>query len=116
MTDFLQGLEVRLADRFSIAPVDRPDGLDFEVVPFSGRNLDARESDNDPVDESQSELTGLPLETFQKRLRTRGALAAYRVGEGNYLVVDRAAKPVLEVMTRMQNLRKGRRLSEILGH
>ncbi|MEA5159811.1 hypothetical protein U5903_03395 [Cereibacter johrii] len=102
MTDFLQGLEVRLADRFSIAPVERADGLDFEVIPFSGRSLAEGAQEAGEVGEDQGELQGLSLATFQKRMRVRGALSAYRVAEGSYLVVDRAAKPVLEMMAEKQ--------------
>lgn len=102
MTDFLQSLEVRLADRFSIAPVERPDGLDFEVIPFSGRSLAEGAQEAGEVGEDQGELHGPSLAAFQKRMRVRGALSAYRVGEGSYLVVDRAAKPVLEMMAEKQ--------------
>lgn len=102
MTDFLQGLEVQLADRFSITPLDGPAGADFDVLPFSGLKLDQRESNDEPVGEAEAELGGSKLQSFQKRLRTQGALPAYRLGEGSYLVIDRAAKPVLDVMSEMQ--------------
>lgn len=102
MTEFLKGLEVRLADRFSIAPVERPDGLDFEIVPFSGRTLELHGAEDGQVVEAQGELGGALLDAFQKRVRLQGALSAYRVGPRNYLVVDRAAVPALQIMERMQ--------------
>lgn len=102
MTDFLSGLEVRLADSFSISPLDNDD---FEVVPFSGKRLSDEGADSDLVtaNENMSELSGSDLRTFQNRVRQRGALAAYRLSPGSYLVVDQAATPALEVMARMQH-------------
>ena len=58
MTDFLQGLEVQLADRFSITPIDGPVGADFDVLPFSGLKLDQRESNDELVGEAEAELGG----------------------------------------------------------
>lgn len=101
MTDFLQGLEVRLADRFSIAPRETVEGLDFDIVPFSGRRLEADVSVGQEVAESQGELSGSRLSQFQQRVRTQGTLPAYRVGDGQYLVIDRSAKPVLKAMETM---------------
>lgn len=102
MTDFLQGLEVRLADRFSITPksAEESDWLDFDPVPFCGRNLE--EINQDDVLEGHGELRGATLSRFQERVRDRGSLPAYRVGDGSYLVLDRGAKTVLDVMSRMQ--------------
>ncbi|TCP38802.1 DEAD/DEAH box helicase [Rhodovulum marinum] len=96
LTDFLSGLEVGLADRFSISP--DASGTDFEVVPFSGRRID----DIDSVPESMAELGGAELGDFQRKLRGRGALNAFRLGPGKFLVIDRAAAPVLQVMAEMQ--------------
>lgn len=102
MTDFLAGLEVRLADRFSIAPTEAGD--DFEVVPFSGQTI--REAgfaeDAAGVPETAGELSGEALRTFQKRVRERGALPAFRLAPGSFLVIDRAATSVLETMARVQ--------------
>ncbi|GMG84562.1 DEAD/DEAH box helicase [Paralimibaculum aggregatum] len=104
ITDFLQGLEVRLADRFSISPGRNARGEeDFEIVPFSEQALAARSDGETGISEAEGELGGAQLGRFQRRVRTSGALAAYRVGDGSYLVVDRGARPVLEVMSRMQN-------------
>ncbi len=101
MTDFLSGLEVRLADSFSISTSGTED---FEVVPFSRQRI--REYDGEleagSVSENQSELAGQELQRFQSQVRSRGALAAYRLSPGNYLVIDRAAAPALDVMARMQ--------------
>lgn len=103
MTDFLSGLEVRLADSFSLSP--NAEGNDFEVVPFSAERLskEGLVADEGTVRESHGELAGPGLQVFQRRVRDRGALSAYRIGPGNYVVVDRAAFPALEVMTSMQH-------------
>ena len=101
MTDFLQGLEVRLADGFGIAPKSDSEGfLDFDPVPFSGQNLEVVAEED--VAEAHSELRGDALRRFQERVRTRRALSAYRVGDGSYLVVDRSAQTALEVMSGKQ--------------
>ena len=101
MTDFLQGLEVSLADSFGIAPKTDSEGhLDFDPVPYSGRRLEGVAADE--VTEVHSELHGEAMRRFQERVRTRGALPAYRVGDGSYLVVDRSAQTALDVMCRKQ--------------
>lgn len=101
MTDFLSGLQVRIADRFSLAPNAALD--DFEVVPFDGQRLDGNERAEDAaISEQGAELAGEDLHLFQARVRDRGALPAYRLGPSNYLVIDGAAALALEVMARMQ--------------
>ena len=102
MTNFLQGLEVRLADGFGVAPKwdDGSELLDFDPVPYCGRNLEG--INEGEVTEGHSELHGESLSRFQERVRTRGSLPAYRVGDGSYLVIDRGARTVLDVMSRMQ--------------
>jgi superfamily II DNA or RNA helicase len=102
MTDFLSGLEVRLADAFSISP--NAEGSDFEIVPFSRERLgELGEVRDGEVDEAQGELEGDPLGAFQRRVRERGALPAYRVRPGSYLIVDRSAMPALKVMAEKQH-------------
>ncbi|TNC12678.1 hypothetical protein FF100_13450 [Methylobacterium terricola] len=53
--------------------------------------------------EEASELAGSLLRGFQDRVRARGALSAYPLEPGNFLVVDPAAAPALSVMSRMQH-------------
>lgn len=101
LTDFMQGLEVRIADRFSISTSSKGTD-DFEIVPFSGKSIEELESSGEAVSESAGELSEQTLRRFQQRVRTQGALSAYRVGEGNYLVIDRSARPILDVMVEKQ--------------
>ena len=108
MTDFLSGLEVRLSDAFSISPVG--DGADFEVVPFSRDRLAAAGEVRDgEIDEAQGELAGEALRAFQRRVRDRGALPAYRVRPGSYLIIDRSAMPALKVMAEKQRAPRAER-------
>lgn len=101
LTDFMQGLEVRIADRFSIS-ISSNGADDFEIVPFSGKNMKELETSGEAVSEAAGELSEQTLRRFQQRVRTQGALSAYRVGEGNYLVIDRSARPILDVMVEKQ--------------
>ncbi|MBR1216412.1 DEAD/DEAH box helicase [Bradyrhizobium sp. U87765 SZCCT0131] len=103
MTDFLSGLEVRLTDGFSLSPNE--DGTDFEVVPFSAERLSSQGlvPDNGDVSERHGELDPARLKIFQRRVRDRGAMSAYRINPGSYLVVDRAALPALEAIASMQH-------------
>lgn len=102
MTDFLAGLEVRLADSFSIAP--HASGEDFEVVPFAKDRLTEQDAT-----EAMAELAGTDLQQFQSKLRERGALNAFRLSPGRYMVVDRTAAPALEVIAEMQQAPRAER-------
>ncbi|MGK7663524.1 MULTISPECIES: DEAD/DEAH box helicase [unclassified Marinovum] len=100
MTAFLRGLEVRIADRFSIAP-DASLGQ-FEIVPYSSERLDSDGIADDEISEQNAELTDEALAVFQHRLHTRGARPAFQLGNNSYLVIERGAAPVLEELARAQ--------------
>ncbi len=59
-------------------------------------------SSGDGVGEENSELLGLELGAFQRRVRDRGALPAFRLAPQSFLVIDRDAAPALDVMAVMQ--------------
>ncbi|MCT4579129.1 DEAD/DEAH box helicase [Donghicola sp.] len=99
MTAFLRGLEVRIADRFSISP-DEALGH-FDVVPYSAERLENAEIGDD-ISEEQAELSGEELAIFQFGLHQYGAKPAYRIGNNGYLVIDKGAASVLAEMTRAQ--------------
>ncbi|SHM66396.1 DEAD/DEAH box helicase [Roseibium suaedae] len=99
MTAFLRGLQVRIADRFSISP-DSSLGQ-FEVVPYSSERLDEK-GITDNISEAQAELPGEALAVFQFGLRERGVRPAYQLGHNSYLVIDKGTVPVLEEMARAQ--------------
>ncbi len=88
-SDFLSGLEVHLASGFSMDPGAGQDGLDFEIRAHQGQDNGAPE-------------VAANAASVSARIRERGALPAYRLGRGSFLVVDTAARPVLDVMARMQ--------------
>jgi superfamily II DNA or RNA helicase len=100
MTSFLRGLEVRIANRFSISP-DKSLGQ-FEVLPYSSKNLDQQGIHDGEISEADAELSGEELAAFQYRLHTRGARSAYQLGNNSYLVVDQSSAPILEEMVRVQ--------------
>ena len=100
MTAFLRGLEVRIADRFSIAP-DATLG-NFDVVPYSSERLRGEGIGDDDISEQNAELTGEALAVFQHRLHSRGARPAFQLGNNSYLVIDKGAAPVLAEMARAQ--------------
>lgn len=105
MSDFLRHLHVQIADGFSITPLGSDTDSEFEVVPFSRKSL---EDENEAVaggevSVTMAELAGRPLKEFQQRVRDRGALSAYKVGSGRFLVVERSAAPALRVMAEMHH-------------
>ena len=103
MSDFLRRLHVQIADGFSITPTGSDIDPEFEVVPFSRKALEDEneETEDGEVSVAMAELAGRPLKEFQKRVRDKGALSAYRVGSGRFLVIDRSAAPALKVMAEM---------------
>lgn len=111
MTSFLKGLEVRIANRFSISP-DKALGQ-FEVLPYSSRQLDARGLHEDEISEADAELSDEALASFQYKLHSRGACPAYQLGNNSYLVIDSASAPVLEELVRVQRADRDERQSFI---
>lgn len=105
MSAFLRRLHVQIADGFSIMPTGSDIDPEFEVVPFSRKALEEENEDTEDgeVSVTMAELAGRPLKEFQNRVRAKGALSAYRVGSGRFLVIDRSATPALKVMAEMHN-------------
>lgn len=102
ITDFLQGLEVQVADCFSLQPIGEAASGNFNVIPFSARSLDQRAVEAGEVSESEATLSGQAMELFHQKLSQRGALPAFRLKPNSYLVIDSSARPVLELMARKQ--------------
>jgi superfamily II DNA or RNA helicase len=105
MSDFLRRLHVQIADGFSIMPTGSDINPEFEVVPFSRQALEEENEDTDDgeVSVTMAELAGRPLKEFQNRVRSKGAMSAYKVGSGRFLVIDRSAAPALKVMAEMHH-------------
>lgn len=115
MSDFLRRLHVQIADGFSIMPTGSDIDPEFEVVPFSRKSLEDENEDieSGEVSVGMAELAGRPLKEFQKRVREKGALSAYRVANGRFLVIDRSAAPALKVMAEMHHAPREERRSFI---
>lgn len=99
MTDFLSGIKVQLVDRFSISPTGEDD---FKIIPFDGEHIKELLDENGKITEDLSEIDGINLKRFQRMIKERGSLTAYRVQPGHFVVVEQSAKPALDVMARMQ--------------
>ncbi len=99
LSDFLDGLEVKLVDRFSISPKDDDQ---FDIIPFSSDGIDDTVIAGEPVSEVLSELEGAALRVFQGRVYTRGARPAYMLSPQKYLVVDPGAEAALRIMAEIK--------------
>ena len=115
LSNFLRNLQVQIADAFSIDPKGSDIDPEFEVVPFSRKSLDdeAVDPSTGEVSSALAELADRPLKEFQKRVREKGALPSYKVGNNRYLVIDQAARPALAVMARMHHANRDERLAFI---
>lgn len=115
MSDFLRRLHVQIADGFSIMPTGSDIDPEFEVVPFSRQALEEEnaQSDDGEVSVTMAELAGRPLKEFQNRVRSKGAMSAYRIGSGRFLVIDRSAAPALKVMAEMHHASREERAAFI---
>lgn len=105
MSNFLRDLNVQIADSFSISPTGSDLDPEFEVVPFSQKSIEEEfeSQGTGEISVGMSELAGRPLKEFQKRVRSKGAQSAYKVGDKRFLVVDQAAMPALRVMADMHH-------------
>ena len=97
LSEFLKGIEVGITDQMSLTPRGE---ADFEVLPFARRKVE--DLDAGQPGEADAELKGGDLSEFQSRVRRQGALSAYRIGRGRYLVIDRSAQPALRAMVEAQ--------------
>lgn len=92
---FLDRIEIVACDKVGLA-FDDDDPLSFAPLPFHSGKLDV----DDLADEAASPLQGEALETFKKEANRRGAQPAYNVGHNRYLILDRSAIPVVDVIAR----------------
>lgn len=90
----LDRIEIITSDRVGLQ-VDDEDDSKFEAVPFVGSGL----SDDSQPGTDDSPIKGHELSQFQKQVSERGAQPAYRIGNGKFLILDRTAVPVVQVIS-----------------
>ncbi|RVU33944.1 DEAD/DEAH box helicase [Hwanghaeella grinnelliae] len=92
---FLERIEIVSCDRVGL-DVGAAGTLDFAPMPFSSAEL----GENQTASTETAALRGEALERFQQEATNRGAKPAYQVGENRYLILDRSAMPVVDVIAR----------------
>ncbi len=98
MNSFLEGLKLRACASLAIGEASSAD--DFSPVPFSTRDPNERTQE---AEESDALLTGNELSSFQKGFRARGATPAYRLADGEFLILTPGVMPLAELMSRKQH-------------
>lgn len=103
---FLKQIEIVSCDRIGLA-VDENDPSAFAPMPFTSNQL----GEDDIPSAETSPLKGDALETFQQAANTKGAQPAYKVSNNRYLIIDRSAMPVIDVIARHAKLPEDQKLS-----
>jgi hypothetical protein len=95
MEGALKQIEIVTCDRVGLALDPEDDSL-FAPLPFVSAQLpqDAQ------ADASKSSLQREELSAFQRQATARKAQPAYRVGPAKFLILDRSAMPVVDVIAR----------------
>jgi hypothetical protein len=89
----LEAIEIVTCDRIGLI-VDPDDDTLFDVLPFVGETLDAGQQPG--ID--QAPIAGAELVEFQRQAKARGAQPAYSLGSRKFVILDRSAIPVVEVI------------------
>ena len=99
MSQFLKGLTVRVCDSYTIQPDESSNTYDFDVIPFSKSNINTEHIEQ--FSNKDCELPPNELARFQTKLRNNGDLPAYRTADGNFIVIEPAARAALSAMSKM---------------
>jgi len=91
---FLRRVSIVTCDRVGL-DMDAADPLSFAPLPFVGNTLE-----RDTPSQSDAALDGAQLKTFQAEVLYRGAQPAYSLGDNQYIILDPATVPVVEVIAR----------------
>lgn len=86
-------IEIVTCDRIGLA-LDDEDDSQFAPLPYVGANL----STECPAEATASAVKAGELAEFQRQAMERGAQPAYRIGSAKFLILDRSAMPVVEVI------------------
>ncbi|TSD89942.1 DEAD/DEAH box helicase [Mycobacterium sp. KBS0706] len=89
----LKQIEIVTCDSVGLALDPEGDSL-FAPLPFVGAQL----PQDVQADASKSSLQGEELAAFQRQAAARKAQPAYRVGPAKFLILDRSAMPVIDVI------------------
>lgn len=89
----LEAIEIITCDRVGLA-VDPSDDTMFDAVPFVGETLGA----NEQPSQEEASVSGADLSEFQRQAKKRGAQPAYSLGRGRFIILQRSAMPVIEVI------------------
>ena len=92
---FLQRVEIVSCDKIGLA-VEDDDPLAFAPMPFLSTQL----HDGEAASAKSALLQGDQLKVFKAQANQRGAQPAYSLGNNRYLILDRAAVPVVDVIAR----------------
>ncbi|MCB1340554.1 MAG: DEAD/DEAH box helicase [Pseudooceanicola sp.] len=104
----LRKVAIVTCDRVGLA-LDPEDPTRFSPLPFVSHALAAGEQPS----EASAALQGDELAAFQAKANDRGAQPAYKVGDNRYLILDRSAVPVVEVISRYGRGSKEERMAFI---
>lgn len=91
---FLRQVTIVSCERVGLA-LDPDDPLGFAPLPF----VSGYSSSEALPSEASAALQGAELATFKTEANRRGARLAYRVGQNRYIILDRSAMPVVDVIS-----------------
>lgn len=110
MNSFLEGLKLKACSSLAIGQAESED--DFSPIPFAARNLEEQTQESQEAD---GLLSSQELARFQQVFRQRGATSAYRLAEGEFLVLLPGVLPLAGLMSRKQHAPAEERLAFMLN-
>lgn len=89
----LKRIEIITCDRVGLS-FDASNPLNFAPIPFRSERL----ADDSNASSETAAIEGKELENFKRDAVLKGAQPAYNIGDNRYLILDRSAIPVVEVI------------------
>lgn len=106
MNSFLEGLKLKACSSLAIGQAESE--ADFSPIPFSARTLDEQTQE---AQEADGLLSSQELANFQLAFRQRGATPAYRLADGEFLLLLPGVLPLASLMSRKQHASVEERLA-----
>ncbi|WP_085586277.1 DEAD/DEAH box helicase [Thalassospira mesophila] len=103
---FLKHIEIVSCDRVGLS-IDETNPSSFAPIPFTSSQL----GEKDLASTESSPLAGDELETFKQEANKKGAQPAYKISNNRYLILDRSAMPVVDVISRHAALSEEEKLN-----